>query len=57
MCSFFQRTEKMSLYPIANIAITNIAKDNAFQTPLSNKTTANIPNVAVIPYKINTACF
>ena len=47
----------MSLYPIATIAITNNAKDKAFQIPLSSQIIANRPNVALIPYKMNTACF
>ena len=47
----------MSLYPIVTIAITNSAKESAFQTPLSNKIIANNPKAALIPYKINTACF
>ena len=36
----------------------NINKnDIAFQNPLSNKIIAKTPNVALIPYSINTACF
>ena len=50
-------TLKISLYPIAIIAITKSANDNAFQIPLSNSIIANIPSVAVSPYKIRTACF
>ena len=46
-----------SLYPIAIIAITKSANENAFQIPLSNSIIANIPSVAVSPYKIRTACF
>ena len=36
---------------------TNKAKEIAFHKPLSNKIIANTPKVALIPYKINTACF
>jgi len=39
------------------MAITNNANDIAFQNPLSNNIIANSPKVALIPYKIITACF
>ena len=45
------------LYPSPNATITISKNDNAFHIPLSNKITANIPNVALIPYNIKTACF
>ena len=45
------------LYPIAIVAITINKNDNAFQIPLSNNITANIPHAALIPYNMSTACF
>ena len=46
-----RKFEKL-LYPNAITAITIKAKEIAFIIPLSNNITANIPNVALIPYKI-----
>lgn len=45
------------LYPNPKATITISKNDNAFHIPLSINITANIPNVALIPYNINTACF
>ena len=45
------------LYPNPRATIIINKNDNAFHIPLSNNITANIPKVALIPYRINTACF
>lgn len=47
----------MSLYPIATIATINIANDSAFHRLLFSNMIANMPNVALKPYNIKTACF
>ncbi|MCL2355002.1 MAG: hypothetical protein FWC68_03910 [Oscillospiraceae bacterium] len=51
------RIFKMSLYPMAAMASTINPNERALYIPLSINIIANIPRLAVIPYRINTVCF